>query len=73
MKLEKGRVANLEWRKADCDGGHCVEVATEHGFVLARNSQLPLEVLRFTPTEWNAFVAGVKLGEFDLVEVASND
>jgi hypothetical protein len=25
-----------------------------------------LSALRFTPTEWAAFVAGVKAGEFDL-------
>lgn len=68
MKLELGRVERLEWVRAECDGGHCAEVTTEHGYVLVRNSTMPLEVIRFSPPEWDAFVARVKVGNYDLVE-----
>lgn len=45
----------------------CVEVAVHDGVVLVRDSKAPGEgLLRFTPAEWNAFVEGVKLGQFEL-------
>jgi hypothetical protein len=47
--------------------GNCVEVASlpddEVGVRDSKNSEGP--VLRFTPDEWQAFVGGVRNGEFD--------
>lgn len=59
----------LDWVRADgCDGGHCVEVATEYGHILVRNSQIPLEIVRFTAKEWSTFTKGVLMGDFDAVD-----
>nr|WP_250002499.1 DUF397 domain-containing protein [Actinoplanes sp. M2I2] len=56
---------NLRWSKAKrCAGGDCVEVALTGGHVLVRNSKNPDEVLSFTGDEWEAFLDGVKEGEF---------
>lgn len=58
----------MEWvRAAGCEGGHCVEIAEEYDYVLVRNSQIPLEIIRFTPEEWTTFTNGVKCGDFDAV------
>jgi hypothetical protein len=57
------------WRKSTHSGqeSDCVEVAvTADGAVLLRNSKRPeLAPSRFTPSEWTAFLAGAKGGEFD--------
>jgi hypothetical protein len=47
--------------------GNCVEVATlPDGMIGIRDSKHPQgPVLRFTPGEWNAFLAGAQRGEFD--------
>jgi hypothetical protein len=47
--------------------GNCVEVANlTGGHVGVRDSKnIPGPVLRFTPDEWNAFLGGVRDGEFD--------
>ncbi|MEV0298295.1 DUF397 domain-containing protein [Nocardia sp. NPDC050710] len=48
-------------------GGDCVEVAFFDGWVAVRDSKdLFSPVLWFTPSEWRAFLAGVRAGEFDL-------
>jgi Domain of unknown function (DUF397) len=45
----------------------CVEVGFVTAEVLLRDSKDPDgPVLHFTPDEWNAFLAGVRDGEFDL-------
>ncbi|MCO8273363.1 DUF397 domain-containing protein [Actinoplanes sp. TRM 88003] len=57
--------AELEWRKTKrCTSGNCVEVALTGSHVLVRNSTSPDDVLSFTVEEWEAFVGGVKEGEF---------
>lgn len=44
----------------------CVEVArTADGGRAVRDSKSPEAVQFYTPTEWAAFLAGVKAGEFD--------
>jgi hypothetical protein len=58
----------FRWRKSSASGGtDCVEVAfiqPEHVLVRhSKDSEGP--VLRFTGAEWEAFVAGVRGGEFD--------
>lgn len=49
-----------------CAHGGCVAVGLGHDEVLVRSSRVPDgPVLRFTAEEWDAFVAGVRDGEFD--------
>ena len=51
-----------------CNFGNCVEVGrTPEGAVLVRDTKdRARQALAFTDQEWDAFVAGVKAGEFDL-------
>jgi hypothetical protein len=63
-------LAGLVWRKSsrsNGNGGECVEVADlPDGSRAVRDSKdRSGPVLHFTPAEWQAFVEGVKLGEFD--------
>ena len=57
------------WRKSARSGanGDCVEVADNlPGVVAVRDSKNPAAgTLQFTPSEWAAFVTGVRHGEFD--------
>jgi hypothetical protein len=69
-------LSNAEWHRSSLSDGteSCVEIATVPGskegseYVIAlRNSDDPDgPALIFTPAEWDAFVAGVLAGEFDL-------
>lgn len=59
------------WRKSTRsggNGGNCVEVAANlPGVVAVRDSKYPTgPALVFTPSEWVAFLGGVKDGEFDI-------
>jgi Domain of unknown function (DUF397) len=46
--------------------GNCVEVASLSGGIGVRDSKdTEGPVLRFTPDEWQAFLGGVRNGEFD--------
>jgi predicted secreted Zn-dependent protease len=58
---------SLTWRTAlSCDGGECVQVATDQHLILIGNSRQPGgPVLEYTPEEWHEFVAGIKKGDFD--------
>jgi hypothetical protein len=62
-------VRSLTWVKSSLSfsNGNCVEVANlPEGGVAVRNSRHRRgPVLRFTPDEWDAFVGGVRNGEFD--------
>jgi hypothetical protein len=51
-----------------CSFGSCVEVGrSPDGTVLVRDTKdSSRHALTFTNDEWDAFVAGVKAGEFDL-------
>jgi Domain of unknown function (DUF397) len=55
------------WRKASfCQSGECVEVAQRDAMIVLRDSKKPRgHVLSYTLEEWQAFVRGVKAGEFD--------
>jgi hypothetical protein len=62
------RPRDLGWRTSSASGqGDCVEVAfNRQDEVFVRHSKDPDgPVLRFTGAEWEAFVAGVRGGEFD--------
>jgi hypothetical protein len=55
-------------RSSACDGADttCVEVAVRTAGVAVRDSKDPGgPELRFTAAEWDAFVRGVRAGEFD--------
>jgi len=43
----------------------CVGVANLEGKVVVTNTKFKTEFVDFTPEEWNAFIKGVKAGEFD--------
>lgn len=65
-------MTNLEfplgkWRKSTASGtSNCVEVSFDAGSVLMRHSRSPQgPVLSFSHSEWEAFLAGVRNGEFD--------
>ncbi len=63
-------LSRAEWHKSARSGiNGCVEVAFVDEQVAVRDSkdrQGP--VLIFTPLEWEAFVGGVRVGEFDLTQ-----
>jgi hypothetical protein len=63
-------VAFSDWRKSSHSGGNgdCVEVGSSLGTVGVRDTKQRGQgpVLEFVRTEWEAFVRGVKDGEFDL-------
>jgi len=64
-------LTSAEWRKSSysgTNGGNCVQVARNlPGVVAMRDSKDPHgPALIFTPDEWRAFTAGIKVGEFDL-------
>ena len=54
------------WRRSkECIGGTCVEVAKVGSQILIRDSKnLGSAPLEFDEAEWDAFVAGVKSGDF---------
>ena len=59
-----------DWSKSSFCGqsGECVEVRVAAGEIAVRDGKDPDgAVLRFTPAEWLAFLAGARVGEFDLV------
>ena len=60
--------SNAVWRKSTRSGASgCVEVATIDRVVGVRDSKdREGPVLVFTDEEWNAFLAGVQDGEFEL-------
>jgi hypothetical protein len=58
----------LNWVRSEfCGTGACVEAAqTADDSILLRNSTDPTgPVLTFKRSEWDAFVAGVRAGNFD--------
>jgi hypothetical protein len=66
---ENARAADVQWIKSSLSfsNGNCVEVARlSDGRVGVRHSQhSDGPVLRFTPGEWHAFLAGARNREFD--------
>jgi predicted secreted Zn-dependent protease len=55
----------LRWHRATkCSGGTCVEVAQSDGRILVRDSKNPESIQSYTRAEWDAFINGVKAGEF---------
>jgi Domain of unknown function (DUF397) len=58
-----------QWVKSSLSGagGDCVEVASMPGGRIGVRDSKDTQgaILRFTPAEWNAFIGGVRIGEFD--------
>jgi len=69
LSFANGNCVEVAWVKSSRSVavGACVEVAgLETGAILVRNSRDPEGgTLSFTPAEWDAFIGGVRLGEFD--------
>ena len=66
-KRQKAKKAYLKGSFGKYPDRPCVEVGFRAEEVLMRDSRDPAGlVLRFSIEEWNAFVAGVKNGDFDL-------
>jgi hypothetical protein len=63
-------MSEMEWRKSTRSTVNgCVEVAFADGRIAVRDSKdRQGAVLTFTPHEWDAFVSGVRDGEFDLAK-----
>jgi hypothetical protein len=54
-----------EWRRSSyCAAGDCIEVTIMAGMVVMRCTQFS-HPRAFGRAEWDAFVKGVKAGEFD--------
>ncbi len=59
-------VSRLPWRTAKKNGNSgCVEVAPAHLIAVRDSKDRNGAVLLYTPQEWEAFLDGVKKGEFD--------
>jgi uncharacterized protein DUF397 len=67
MPSSEARQIEPVWRKASFSAsGECVEVAERDGMIVMRDSKNPRSpMLRYTTGEWQAFIRGVKAGEFD--------
>lgn len=68
--MDTPNLANAKWRKSSYSGGNggsCVEVAVlDDHTVAVRNSNHPdAGTIIFTPAEIDAFLKGVKAGEFN--------
>jgi hypothetical protein len=59
--------AEPRWRRSTaCSAGNCVEVASDGGRILVRDSKNPqIAPMVFTRDEWAVFAAGVREGDFD--------
>lgn len=67
--MERSRLFDdATWRKATgSSDGNCVEVAMSGSAVGVRDSKAPADgVLVFDVAEWQALVAGIRSGKFDL-------
>lgn len=69
LKRRSSVDAAIEWAKSSFSyaNGNCVEVAgLSTQMIRIRDSKNPEgPVLLFTPAEWDAFLGGVRNGEFD--------
>lgn len=68
MRMMKGTKMIRNWRKSSFSNpsGNSVEVADYQGGKAVRDSKHPKQAaLMFDAAEWQAFVLGVKNGEFD--------
>jgi hypothetical protein len=65
---KKGILMEPEWKKSSYSfaNGNCIEIQQVADSVWMRDSKHPAgPLLRFTLSEWDAFISGVRNGEFD--------
>jgi hypothetical protein len=69
MDRERDTPPTPSWKKSTRSGANgCVEVRIDQQEIFVRDSKDQLgPALRFTPVEWEAFIGGVRAGEFDLL------
>ena len=69
LKYRKDGNSSQDWIKSSLSmhNGNCVEISgLTDSVIRVRDSKNPRGgVLSFTPAEWDAFIGGVYLGEFD--------
>ncbi len=60
-------LAELDWRVAlACNGGECIRVAPQGNEIVIGDSKNPSgPVLTYSRPEWQAFVNGIRQGDFD--------
>ncbi len=67
--LASSAMTGSTWVKSSLSyaNGNCVEVSDQPGGTIGVRNSREREgpVLRFTPDEWQAFLGGVRNGEFD--------
>jgi Domain of unknown function (DUF397) len=67
--LARSTTTGSTWVKSSLSfaNGNCVEVSDQPGGTVGVRNSREREgpVLRFTPDEWQAFLGGVRNGEFD--------
>lgn len=59
----------MKWKQARCESGGCVQVAAVGGQIALRSTERPGVVL-LDRQEWDAFLAGVKAGDFNELPAA---
>lgn len=63
------RTSGLDWAKSSLSqaNGSCVEVSglSTETISVRDSKNIKGPILKFTPAEWDAFVGGVRKGEFD--------
>lgn len=67
MSVNSAASGELDWRiSRTCDGGACVGVARRGEYVFIGNTNdTDTPVSKFTVDEWQQFLVGAKLGDFD--------
>mgnify|MGYP003623158081 CR=1 FL=1 len=67
MSINTSVPVGLDWRVSrSCEGGACVMVAGRGDTVIFGNTTEPDgPFLAYTKGEWQAFIAGVKRGDFE--------
>lgn len=71
-------LTSLSFRRSSfCGGGVCVEVAALPGDEIvirdSKDTRSDAPLLRFTPDEWDAFIAGVVDGQFTREALRDNE
>ncbi|MGW5866832.1 DUF397 domain-containing protein [Streptomyces sp. NPDC055239] len=59
---------SIQWQKSSFSGGdgpNCVEMAQHEGGIVMRESDVPDSIIVTSRANLAAFIAGVKVGEFD--------
>ncbi|QXJ22227.1 DUF397 domain-containing protein [Actinomadura graeca] len=68
MRASQNSPKEAGWSKSSLSegAGDCVEVTLVPGVALRDSKRPERPPLEFTASEWNAFLDGVKLGEFEI-------